>query len=191
MPKSFNGATQPYATPADMLSRFDANLLGMLVRDDRSQASPTELLTEPRILTALADASGDFEDALTVGSRYAPADIAAIPSGSPAGNKVRNIVCGIALQYLRWARGIMEPAELPMCQRAFQDLERLHHGHEIFAFVETEEAGVASVYQMQPADYFNGLHQLMSNWQRYFGMRSNRGGPPYSDFGFLNRPRLR
>lgn len=181
-PKTSISADQPYATPGDYLARVDVRLTGDLARDDGSQATPTELLAEPRLAAALAGASGSLEAAVLVSGRYNVEDLQAATGNSLA--LLKDIVCGLAVQRMRWARGIMEESTYPLYKQALLWLEALHEGKAILAFSEVVAAGLPSTYQMQTTDFFYGTPSLLTNNARSWGIRKDRQGgfPSYGAF---------
>ena len=64
-----------YANGTDFLTRYDARLIGDLVRDDGTQENPATLPTNTNLLTALSDAYGDIVAAAVVGDRYTVAQL--------------------------------------------------------------------------------------------------------------------
>jgi hypothetical protein len=173
MAKTCNSAANPYATPADFILFIDVNVPGLLSRDDGGQNSATQLQTDPYLAAALAVASGEVEAAMMVSKRYSTDDLQAL-----TGNALwllKSLVCGLAIQHMRWRRAQLEQALMPIADHALKTLQALHDGKEIFAFEETEQAGLPSIFQMMPADFFVNLPTLLTNQTRYWGYRANRG----------------
>lgn len=183
--KTSASGSEPYASPADYLARVDVGLTGDLVRDDGTRASPAQLLTDPNLAAALADASGMVEAEALASGRYTAADLQALAGNSEA--LLKRIVCGLAVQCLRWRRGIAESSEYPLYAEALKWLEALHEGRAIFAFSETINAGLPVTERMQPFDYLYNLPTLVTNNSRYWGLRANRrGGPGGTCGGYPN-----
>jgi hypothetical protein len=180
-PKTFNGALTPYATPAVFLEMADVRLLGDLVRDDGTEATPTQLLTDPNLAIALSRASGLIESAALQGERYTIDDLQSFPDGSNAQALLQGMVCGLAIQYVRRRRGYEEP-DYAMYKDSREQLELLRDGHYIFPFVEVEEAGLVQTMRMFPSSFYQGMPTLLTNNYRSWGFRANRGG----NFGWGN-----
>lgn len=183
MPMISNSSSVPYASPADFISRVDVAIPGLLTRDDQSVASAEELLTDPVLNDALLDASGVLESVCLMAERYSPDDLKALTGGSLG--LLKRIVCGLAIQFLRERRGIMEPVQYPMAQQALKWLDALMEGSAIFSFLETEKAGLPLTVRMQAFDFYQGLPTLITNNPRYWGIRQNRRGfnmPGYGAF---------
>ena len=51
-----------YATPADLMLRFDANLLGMLVNDNSQQLTPVQINSDAATLAAAALSTDTWVD---------------------------------------------------------------------------------------------------------------------------------
>lgn len=174
-PKTFVGATSSYATPSDFINMADQRLLGDLVRDDGSEATPTQLLTDANLSTALLRASGIVEAYTLKGERYTVADLQAFPNGSPAQAMLKGIVCGLAIQYVRRRRGYDEP-DYPLYKDALELLNLLADGASIFPFSEVQQAGVAQTRQRFPSSFYTDTPDLITNNVRSFGLRANRRG---------------
>lgn len=149
-----NSGTVPYCSAAQFLARVDNNLVGELVTDlppaltsgvqPPQYPTSTQLLTNPSVLTALADASGLIESQALIGARYAPSDLLNLTGNSAS--FLQRICADIALYYLWNRRDGQNPPTL-VSQRYDQSLahlDRLAAGEAIFAFVETEQAGLPS-----------------------------------------------
>ncbi|MBC7078603.1 MAG: hypothetical protein H5T92_09920, partial [Synergistales bacterium] len=62
-----------YASPADLLARFDRNIIADLAGDD---ATPADPLTSARVARALEGASGEINAAARMGGRYSADELA-------------------------------------------------------------------------------------------------------------------
>lgn len=172
MAKTSNSAATPYATPNDMLARMDLRLVGDLVRDDGTQATASDLQTDVNLATALAGASGQVESACLAGEFYSVADLQALTGASLA--MLKDIVCWLAYGRLRRRRGVSEASDDPAYAEAKKLIDDLHDGKRIFAFAETEAAGLPKVSRMTQSDWQQGLPSLLTNNERVWGVRSNR-----------------
>jgi len=165
----------PYASPADYLARVDVRLTGDLARDDGTEASPAELLTDPNLAAALADASGIVEACVLTSQRYSVADLGVLTGNSLA--FLKRIICGLAVQCMRWRRGYMEESSYPLYKEAARWLDELHDGREIFAFAETARAGLPDWQAVTPSDLWRYRPTSVTsnpNW----GIRPNRRAFP-------------
>lgn len=132
-----------YATPAELLARYDARTLGQLVRDDGRQATESELTTSTRVQAALDDASGEIDAALLVGGRYRPSDLAKL-KGNAKSMLVR-LTCWIAMRHLWGRRPYLEdPAKDEAENQARKMLTALRKGELMFA-VDEDDALHASL----------------------------------------------
>jgi phage gp36-like protein len=126
-----------YATPADLMARFDARTLGQLVRDDSRQATETELRESIVVQAALDDASGEIDAALIVGGRYKPSQLAEL-TGNAKSYLVR-IACWIAMRHLWGRRPYLEdPAKDEAENQARKALASLRKGEAIFILDEDD-----------------------------------------------------
>jgi hypothetical protein len=172
MPMTPNSASTPYASPADFIEYIDANLIGDLLRDDGTRATPTEILADPRVVKHLMRASGWFEAICLRGGRYTAADLQALTGASR--EYARWIVSAKAFLTLAGRRAIAMPVAQEMQKELDGVEEDLTEGEEIFAFVETEAAGLAAHRPITPEDLRDLTPTLASNMTRMFGQRRNR-----------------
>lgn len=93
----------PYATPTELLQRYDARLIGDLVRDDGVQEPASSLPTNAVLLAVLADASAAVDAAVFVGNRYTPTQMSSLSDTAAA--FVRRLTCDLTLVYLKRRRG--------------------------------------------------------------------------------------
>ncbi len=175
MAKTPIGPLVAYATPNDFIDRVDVNVIGQLVRDDQSEASATDLQTDTPTSKALMSATGYFLALALQAEMYDDDDFQALLAhGGPSAEMLKDIICGLAIQRLRWRRVIMEPTTHPLYQAAVAWCEAMQEGTSIFAFAETAAAGLPDVEAYTPQDFYFGLPTLSTNNSRYWGIRSNR-----------------
>ncbi|MBX6313096.1 MAG: DUF1320 family protein, partial [Isosphaeraceae bacterium] len=163
--------------PADrFLDRVDAARVGQLVSDNRIAVTPGALLTHPKVLAALQDASGDLERACTAGRRYLPAELAAIAlaDGTPAQGYLFRLLTALALHYLVLRRGGPPDEQVQHeYERAQQEIDRLKNGELVFPFEETQGAGLPQTNVYTDADY-RALRLLSVQFERYYGRRTSK-----------------
>jgi len=133
-----------YATPAQLISRFDVRTLGQLASDNGLQVSPQDLATNTKILDALADASGEIDASILQAKRYTTDDLAGL-TGNSANHLVR-ITCVIAFGFL-WERRPYaddddENGRGKAEKRARAALESLRKGQTIFDVEDAKNAGL-------------------------------------------------
>lgn len=168
-----NGGLTAYCTPATFLSTYDWRLVGQLARSDGTQATATELLTDPVLAHALAAASGEVELACMAGGRYAAADLAALAGNGAA--ILAGLVADLAFGRMKRLRGARTD-DLPQHAEALATIERLRGGQEVFPFAEAEAAGLAAVGEFTPSDYLR-LNRITDHAARFFGVRLDSGWP--------------
>lgn len=143
--KTPNSTTVSYASAADFLAYLDANLLGDLARDDGARDTPQQVLVDPVVTQHLLRATGRIEALAVRGRRYDPEDLSALAALSPPSastHYLRWLTCGLAYETLRWRRGNLEGDASPFKDEVKGALEALADGSDVFAFAETEQAGV-------------------------------------------------
>ena len=118
-----------YATPSDFLSRYDARTTGDLVGDIDQRLSPTQLLTNANLITALSNASGQMNSAALFSERYTVQQLQALTGDDLA--FLVGLTCDLAFGRLNVRRG-NDPKKLPTYQEALELLDMLRKGSEIF-----------------------------------------------------------
>lgn len=132
-----------YCDPAEMILRKDARDIGQLVSDENVDVSPEDLATNPVLLQALEDASGDVDTALLTGGRYTPDQLASLAGNSLA--KLQRIVAELAMYYLIARRPTSDPERFEMLNKIREShLEPLRKGENVFNLTPQIEAGQPS-----------------------------------------------
>ena len=155
-----------YATPNDIIARYDFRTLGDLVGDDGSRKNVAELQVNTNLQAALDDASGLLESACFVGSRYTHDDLNGLTGNSLA--LIKRLTCDFAFAFLRQRRGY-DLEQFPLVNESFHYLDRLRLGERVFDVGEVEEAGNASS-TVTPKWVILEQHLLRDN-TRYFPVR--------------------
>lgn len=139
-----------YATPADLVARVDAQIVGDLITDDdpdtglRDRPPLETILASSIVQVCLDDASGDVLAALGKGKRYTPDQLSGM--SGPAASKLKRIVCDIATSYLFDRRADPKNEEIAESYRkkAETHLKALKSGEDIF-YLEDESDVEASL----------------------------------------------
>ena len=134
-----------YATPAQLLERFDYRNIQHLVADGGTLPTEAALLLDPIVLASLDDASGMVDAAMRAGDRYRAADLAAL-TGNAAKHLAR-ITCDMAYLYLVDRQGYgggQNPQIERLRERIKQYMDDLRKGVDIFDIAGVAEAGVVS-----------------------------------------------
>jgi len=162
-----------YATPADLLERHRTDTIDQLANDDGARQGPMVLLTNQRVLTALADASGQMDVALVVGKRYTPTNLEGL-----AGNNLshrKRICCDLAMAYLLDRNPGYDVDLYERYQKLVRlHLERLQTGEDIFNLDDQLGASLPTIDGPQTADYdrMNLLPERTGG--RYYASRATR-----------------
>jgi hypothetical protein len=165
----------PWCSPSEFLDRYDANLVGELVRDDGSRATVAEMVGDPpttdpdsKLVAALADASGLVEAALLTGGKYTREDLATL-DGNGVGF-LRRLVADLAIGHLLDRRG-PNAQNWPNYERATQVLERIRTGSAVLPLSEAVEAGQVLSEFMTESE-LDTLGLLSRRCRRVMGSRS-------------------
>ncbi len=175
-----NSSATAYAAPSDLFLRYDIRTIADLVSDTGSRlgGSPNPnaatVAASPRLLTLLLVNSGRVEASCVKGQRYLPTDLQALTGVSK--QYLVQIVCALTMGDLFRARpDIGKPDET--YQEACESLKALADGEQIFAFVETEAAGVMENQVNTPGDVENRFLTTVQ-MRRLFGRRNNESVGP-------------
>lgn len=128
------------ATVQDLIDRFDSRLLADLARDDGTPES--NLGQNPRVLSALADASGEVRSAILQGRRYTIEDLSNLDPDDQA--FLKRLVCTRAVLNLAAARvSVFGEENYRAAQEWVEEkLSQLAKGERIFATPGAQEAGL-------------------------------------------------
>lgn len=158
-----------YATPAQMLLRYDSRTIGQLVADDDTQVSASGLLTDTVLAAALGDASGRIDSALLQGGRYTTDDLEGL-TGNNATYLVR-ICCDIAMEFLWQRRPYYDIERYKQARELAEDhLKLLQSGKDIFDIASVQNASVPSNYAPTVYQYDN-IGMIRDRTRGYFPAR--------------------
>lgn len=133
-----SGST-PYASASDFSERYDIRTIGDLLSDLGVRLPAGQVLTSSRLTYLLMQASGQVESAAMAGKRYTTEDLAALTGNSK--EYLKGIVCDLVIWILMGRRPTREGGVPEIVKGALEALELIRHGHRIFAFTETQDAG--------------------------------------------------
>lgn len=169
-----------YAAPTDMLARYDARRVGVLVRDDGTMASAGALQSDTNLQAALDDGASLINAACLRGGRYQPADLTGLTGVDKA--LLLRLNCDLAYGLLVARRGYTateQQSAAPSYAGALALLEHLADGVLIFNVQSVIAAG-----QPTNAAIDQNL-QLVSSTTRLFGdLTINPSNPGYPQFGY-------
>ena len=156
-----------YATPSDLMLRYDSNLLGMLVNDNSQKIAPSAILNDPATQAALDDATGIINSALYVAYKYTATQMANLTHNSSS--LLKRLCCDIAIVILCNRRGYDYTDKYEILQMSLDIVQKLRYGERVLDFAPNESAGNAavasvSVVQQQQAG-------LVTTNFRYFPIR--------------------
>jgi phage gp36-like protein len=161
--------TTTYATPQDLVARYDVRDICQWVSDANAPVSPSSLGGNANLLAAIADASGMVEAAVLAAERYSVTDLQNLyASGGNSGQFLIRLVCDLAVGLLIERRPYLERDVPAPFLRALEWLEQLRDGKRILAFQEVAQAALPSVIVDSAADVRNrNLASYQAN--RFFG----------------------
>lgn len=159
-----------YATPTDLITRYDRNLIADLAGDD---GSPVDPLTSPRVAEALESASGEIDAACRLGGRYLPSELAALGGADAA--FLKDVTCQLALLRLVGVRiqTIGEAAYKALREMGDRVLDDLRAGRLIFGTPAAEQAVTPDV-EGPTALTYDRLNLLPDRTRNYYPARQSR-----------------
>jgi len=126
-----------YATPEDLVARFDSRVIGQLVSDDGTEVST--LGTNAIVQQALEDASGQIRSAALVGNKYTESELDTLAANNDA--FLVRLTCALALGFLRARRNIGSEQPNPIVEQAENWLALLRLGERILNVQDNADAG--------------------------------------------------
>lgn len=176
-----NSSTTPYLVPADLYSRIDPRLIAQLCSFDPTNpviynpygTPPVDTLsTNSTLLEQINIGCGELESACLRANMYQVSDLQAL--NGMALSYMKTIISSIVIMNLYNFRAGPNPSEAVVnnYNKAMESLTDLSDGKRIFGFLETEQAGLPSSYQLQPHDQYSA-DLVTARWQRSFGIRQN------------------
>jgi phage gp36-like protein len=162
-----------YATGNDLIARYDVRLVGDLTTDDGEELDNAVVPTHPNVLTALEDASGEIDVALTVGGAYTPAQLEAL-TGNTKKHLIR-IACAIAMACLAERRLSDRLRDLAESLRKIANghLTAIRRGENVFGITENIEAGTIDTATISALEV-EALNGLTARMPRYFPSADTR-----------------
>lgn len=162
-----------YATGEDLIKRYDIDLIGDLATDERQTQDRNDVASDPHVLTALEDASGEVDAALLTGARYTALQLSGLTGTSQS--YLISIVCGLAMAALHERRpeAVDEKVIERLTKRAKDAILSLRRGENVFGLQEHIDAGRVTYGGPSAIDLTNrnGLAERMG---RYFPSTQSR-----------------
>lgn len=159
-----------YATPSDLLTRKDARTIKALASDTGADIADPD--TDPNLLQALEDASGEVDSAVLVAKIYSTAELATLTGNSLA--LLKRITCEVAMAFLFARRPKYdEDGYDKALERCNKWLDRLRKGERVFDLEPQQDAGLPSVDGPSAVDY-SRMNLLVDRTKGYYPARGNR-----------------
>lgn len=169
-----------YATGEDLIKRYDIDLVADLCQDSRAEldyeSDITNLTEHPNVVSAIEDASGEIDTALTVGGRYTPAQLHELFDPTPGQVAWENtrkhlirVTCAIAMSILverRLDRVSQETADW-LRKNSDKFLKQLKRGENVFGIQEVVDTGAIDFQTVQAIEV-ERLNLLPARMPRFF-----------------------
>lgn len=154
-----------------MINCFDSNILGDLASDNGIQVIEGQLAASPKLISALARASGDVESALLAGGMYQISDLQSLTDNGKA--LLVDVVCCVAMCRMLKRRPSKSTAELlkGVCDDARAQIEALRKGQAVFGGTTNAlEGQLPETTGMTTIDVGN-LNMVRDRTQNYYPAR--------------------
>lgn len=129
-----------FATPADMIARYDVHTLGDICTDDEDPVTPEKLKTNVKMLTALNSATGRIKAAALRAARYTVADLEGLTGESK--EYLKTLTCRVAFWELWQRKPYADDQQRKdvktLCDEA---IEQIRSGDECFEVAAVIAAG--------------------------------------------------
>lgn len=143
--------TTSYATGAEFLARYDARLIGDLVRDDGQQEDAGSLPIHTNLLTALNDAYGQIVAAMVYGNRYTLAQLDPANLSVPSLSFLKRLNCDLALILIKRRRGRFDSEkDAALLKETQQQIKDLKTGDLQLLATTDDHAQAATISMAQP-----------------------------------------
>ena len=171
MPLTPSSGNTTYMSVSDVLSFKDVRMVGDLVRDDGTRATPLELQTDSNLSACMMAACGELEASLLAGNRYQPSDLLSLNGNSLS--FLKSILSDETEYKLYSRRGISPPEYVKTSHETFtKTLDAIRNGAKILAFQETQQAGLPKDEFMTFNDMLNT--NMVTNYTRFWGVRAGK-----------------
>lgn len=159
-----------FATYADMIDQYDESTLADLCSDD---GVPTfELSESPKMIKALARATGAIKAACHVGGIYSTEDLQGLEDESQA--YLVSLTCELALAFLLLRRPEKYGDYVKEIRRGVEDeLDRFRKGERVFEVDANIAAGLPTVDGPRIVDY-QRLNLIPERTKNFYPNRSGR-----------------
>lgn len=155
-----------YATPTDLLKRYDARVCGDVCSDSGSRLSQADIAGDTNVQTALDDASGLINTYTLIGNRYTIEELTNLTDVDQA--TLIRLCCDLAFAYLVQRRGL-DVNNYPQLQIAYESLARLRDGGTIFNVAADVEKGQVTASFPSISQVYNLNLAVTAATPRFFG----------------------
>ena len=147
-----------YADADDLVSRFDARVIGDAAADDGDTIAESDLSSDTRVTAALSTGSGQINAAVTQGNRYLVADLEALTGDDL--EYLKDLVCRLAYIHLASRKMYQQENEnlTAMREAVNGQLKFLREGFWVFGVTTAKDAGVLNVDTITRVD-------IQTNWE--------------------------
>lgn len=161
-----------YATSADLIKRFDTNVIGDLASDTGTPIASSAFSTDDNITAALADATGEINSAVMVADLYTAAELAAV-TGEDL-EFLKRLTCDLAMGYLMGRRPEKYGEQaVKLVEVARAHLELIRSGKRLFNIQAKKDAGQPSIDGPTAVDYDN-LNLIPDRTRNFYPARATR-----------------
>lgn len=134
-----------YASGSEFLMRYDARLIGDLVRDDGTQENAGSLPNNLNLTTALSDAYGTIVGAIVTGNRYTLAQLDPENLSDTGLSILKRLNCDLALILLKRRRGRQSDSDKALLDEINNSLKELRDGASVLLGIADVNAPAATL----------------------------------------------
>lgn len=148
-----------FATPSDMIARYDVRTLGDLSSDTGERTTEAHLATNTKLLTCLASASGRVIASTLRAKKYTIDDLNALTGESLS--YLVDITCRVAFWLLWQRKPYVDNQQRMEAKKEYEEtLQMLQTGAQIFDVEAVKDAGIPKVETITRTD-------IETNWSLF------------------------
>ena len=161
------------ATPSDMVTYFDSNVLGDLLSDTGTPVASADLATNAKLLALLDGAHGRVLSALTVAAQYDVDDIEGLTGVDL--QLLKEMECYLAFAKLLGRRPGSEYRETyqNVTEEADEFIDRLRQGERVFSTAADQQAAQLMDVDGPTAYDYQTLNLLRDRTRHYYPSRQS------------------
>jgi phage gp36-like protein len=161
-----------HATSADLIKRFDTNVIGDLASDTGTPIASAAFSADANITAALADATGEINSAVMVSDLYTSTELTDLSDQDE--EYLKRICCDLAMGYLFGRRPEKYGEAIDRITKyAREQLELIRTGKRLFNVTARKTAGQPEIDGPSAVDYQN-MNLIPDRTRNFYPARGTR-----------------